>query len=464
MTTPEIEPYQPFPGFAEFAAGGFEFAAFDRYAEQLSRAKADVTPDQLMSAVERATRSAAVDTGAIEGLYEVDRGFTLTVATEAAAWENIHRVKGEQVARAIQDALRGYEYVLDLATGSRPITESWLRELHAVLCASQETYRVITEQGEQEQPLPRGEYKRFPNNPLNLATSVVHSYAPVPDTPAEVARLVAELSGEEFLAAHPLLQASYAHYAFVCIHPFADGNGRVARALASVYLYRVPGVPLVVFADQKAEYLDSLELADASDPRAFVQFIEDRVTDTARMVLSDLANAVTETERATRTERLRASLLGRGGLPHDEVDALGVQLLDAWRSALTEVNEAKPPPSPIGIQIHDLGSSAGAAMSHLRPVPRTHGVRAVALVPSPAELSLARDYYVFVAKPEFTDYDLVIVAEGVVVGDFLIRDLNPVVGASAGYRLRSMAEKQLWQLADEAGARAEQALQNKGYR
>ena len=78
MTTPEIEPYQPFPGFAEFAAGGFEFAAFDRYAEQLSRAKADVTPDQLMSAVERATRSAAVDTGAIEGLYEVDRGFTLT--------------------------------------------------------------------------------------------------------------------------------------------------------------------------------------------------------------------------------------------------------------------------------------------------------------------------------------------------------------------------------------------------
>ena len=32
-------------------------------------------------------RAAAVDTGAIEGLYKVDRGFTVTVAEEQPGWE-----------------------------------------------------------------------------------------------------------------------------------------------------------------------------------------------------------------------------------------------------------------------------------------------------------------------------------------------------------------------------------------
>lgn len=30
-----------------------------------------------------------------------------------------------------------------------------------------------------------------------------------------------------FVKAHPVLQAAWAHFAFVAVHPFADGNGRV---------------------------------------------------------------------------------------------------------------------------------------------------------------------------------------------------------------------------------------------
>jgi Fic family protein len=53
-----------------------------------------------------------------------------------------------------------------------------------------------------------------------------------------MARLVAELGSERFIKAHPIAQASYTHYCLAAIHPFADGNGRVARAVASTYLYR----------------------------------------------------------------------------------------------------------------------------------------------------------------------------------------------------------------------------------
>jgi Fic family protein len=37
---------------------------------------------------------------------------------------------------------------------------------------------------------------------------------------------------------HPALKAGIAHYQFVVIHPFMDGNGRTARALATLILYR----------------------------------------------------------------------------------------------------------------------------------------------------------------------------------------------------------------------------------
>src|SRR5439155_9702338 len=37
---------------------------------------------------------------------------------------------------------------------------------------------------------------------------------------------------------HPAIQAAWAHVALAAIHPFADGNGRAARVLASLAMYR----------------------------------------------------------------------------------------------------------------------------------------------------------------------------------------------------------------------------------
>jgi hypothetical protein len=87
-------------------------------------------------------KAAAIETGAIEGLYETDRGFTFTVAAELATLEAVRIAKGEKVRGLVAAQIQAYEYVLDLATKTSPLSESWIRQLHTVICEAQDTYRV----------------------------------------------------------------------------------------------------------------------------------------------------------------------------------------------------------------------------------------------------------------------------------------------------------------------------------
>jgi len=56
------------------------------------------------------------------------------------------------------------------------------------------------------------------------------------DVPTLMRSLVAWLNSEETKKLDPVLVAGIAHYEFVRIHPFIDGNGRTTRSLASLIL------------------------------------------------------------------------------------------------------------------------------------------------------------------------------------------------------------------------------------
>lgn len=335
-----------------------DLSIVDGYAALLDelRARPDIGP--LARAVEVATRAAAIDTGAIEGLYEVDRGFTMTVARGVAAWEKVIAAREPVVRRSFEDALRAYDYVLDLATSRTEVSEMAVRQIHELICAGQETYRVVTSIGWQDRPLPKGRYKDDPNNPISRLTGQEHAYAPPIDVPAEMDRLVRELRSEAFGSAHPVVQAAWAHYAFVAVHPFADGNGRVARALASVFLYRRPGVPLVIFADQKDAYLDGLEAADAGRPDRFVRFIADRVGDVVG-IIQVAAQAPQDSSEAS-LGALRDRMLGQDGVPVAELDRLAGVLRTMARDELTD--RLSNLDLPVGITWFetDLGGSDAA--------------------------------------------------------------------------------------------------------
>jgi Fic family protein len=66
------------------------------------------------------------------------------------------------------------------------------------------------------------------------------------------------LNSESALNLHPVEYATVAHYRFVSIHPFRDGNGRTARLLMNLLLIRA-GYPIVVINNQiRNDYINAL--------------------------------------------------------------------------------------------------------------------------------------------------------------------------------------------------------------
>lgn len=344
--------YRPFPSFPDWPSHAPRPDMWRAALQGLERARATASEHDLDRASRTAIRAAAFDTGAIEHLYETDRGLTITVATQAAAWEAIVNGRSPNALALFQAQLRAYELVLDAATESLPITEAWIRRLHEEVTEPQETYLVHTPVGPQEQPLPHGEYKKHPNH-VRLPDGTSHSYVPVLDTNAEMERLVAELASEAFLAADPVLQASYAHYSLVAVHPFADGNGRVARALSSVYLYRAATIPLLIFVDQKDEYLASLEAADKGRTEEFVHFTAAAARSTLALVAETLSTELSP-DLDDSARALRQMITYRENLPAEQFREIALNLIIAMERLSAERIASLDLPAGVHISVQQV--------------------------------------------------------------------------------------------------------------
>lgn len=340
--------YKEIVPFAIWSSSTIDTDVWESHVKRL-RELGSEKPERLARARDVAKRAAAIDTGAIEKLYELDRGITITIAAQTAMWEAAFQKEDERVRSLIECQLNSYDHVLDFATKKVPIAEAWIRDLHGSLCSAQPTFKALTAQGFQEQELKHGEYKALPNH-VRLSDVSLHSYAPVAMTPVEMHRLCTEMRTPLFESAHPVVQASYAHHAFTCIHPFQDGNGRVARALASVFLYRGASIPLFILIAHRDEYFTSLEKADAGDHQRFVSFVFERCIDAFLLVAESLL-AADVNDPSTTVKSMQALYVTQGGYTHHEVDLAGQRLLHALHVELEKQAVLLRVPNQISIQI-----------------------------------------------------------------------------------------------------------------
>ena len=232
----------------------------------------------------------AIETGVIERLYTVDRGTTESlVAAGLAALEGFSSAGRLSVSasRLIGDQREALDFVYEGIRQRRPFSTSYVRELHQLLCRNQTTHEALTPDGKSVKlELHRGAWKMQPNNPRRL-DGLIHEYCPPEFVQDEMDALIRMHAEHTEAGVRPEVEAAWLHHRFAQIHPFEDGNGRVARALATLVFLQHGFLPLVVRdAEHRDPYIDALEAADTGDLGPLVNLF-------ANIQSNDLDEAIT---------------------------------------------------------------------------------------------------------------------------------------------------------------------------
>ena len=202
-------------------------------------------------------RDEALDTSAIEG----------EILDRASVQSSIRRHFG--LAAEARSTSRAAEGVSEMMVAlfrdfDQPLEHETLWSWQRMLLGGRRDLEVI------------GGYRRH-SDPMQIVSGPdyrrkVHFEAPPSSRmAAEMDRFIAWYNGARsaLLAQSPLTRAGIAHLHFVCIHPFEDGNGRIARALSEKALAQSLGEPSLIalsrrIAGRRKAYYDTLEAAGRS--------------------------------------------------------------------------------------------------------------------------------------------------------------------------------------------------------
>lgn len=144
-----------------------------------------------------------------------------------------------------------------------PLTQHFIRTLHKTLLREDYTvYRTLPGGVQTSYVIHAGQYKTRPNSVITRYGDRFE-YASPEETPALMSDLVdwyndAERSGKFT----PIELAAIFHYRYIRIHPFEDGNGRIARLMVNYILTRHDYPMIVVRSRKKKQYIEALHRTD----------------------------------------------------------------------------------------------------------------------------------------------------------------------------------------------------------
>ena len=233
--------------------------------------RADFDEEELEKFNCELNREWSIETGLIERAYELDRGTTRLLIEHGIRESLIPRHNGQdpvEVAAMLRDHENVINALFDFVAGNRELSVGYVKELHAEMLRNQKTVTGKDQFGNTTRvPMNHGVFKMRPNNP-HTSDGKLHEYCPPEHTDSEMDRLI------EMHKTHsdhpPLARAAWLHHRFVQIHPFEDGNGRIARCLATLVFIRAGMFPMVVMNEERKKYLDALDDANRGDLSPFI--------------------------------------------------------------------------------------------------------------------------------------------------------------------------------------------------
>lgn len=147
---------------------------------------------------------------------------------------------------------QGYDLMVRLAREQAPISHVTVQQIHEIV-----TRGILEISG------------RYRIRNVRI-TGAVRSPTDWPHIVHEMDDLIAGAAKKD----RPVIEmTAYLHHRFVAIHPFIDGNGRVARLLGNLYLIRNGYPPIVLDQKNRQQYYRALRDADNGDLSVFIHFI-----------------------------------------------------------------------------------------------------------------------------------------------------------------------------------------------
>jgi len=129
---------------------------------------------------QRLAREWSIETGQIEGVYNLDRGVTETLIERGINADLIPAQPGQKlpelIAAIIQDHADVLEGLFQFVKGEREISKGYIHQLHAALLRHQDTAAMRDQFGNLfESKLQKGKYKQHANNPKK-PDGTMHQY------------------------------------------------------------------------------------------------------------------------------------------------------------------------------------------------------------------------------------------------------------------------------------------------
>ncbi len=143
----------------------------------------------------------------------------------------------ETLKRSIYNHFKTYEFMKQYLQENKPFTEDFVKDLHELLLDG----------------IINGGLYRNINLRIKGSSHTPCDYIKVYD------RMKKYYDTLAFYEGTPIQKAAYAHLQLAKIHPFLDGNGRLARLILNFMLIQNGYLPISIPAKQKEHYFSLLE-------------------------------------------------------------------------------------------------------------------------------------------------------------------------------------------------------------
>ena len=226
-------------------------------------------PDVLARVEQKLRLEANYNSNAIEGntlTYGETRSLILHGLTAQGKPLRDHLdIEGHDTAvKAIEDAI----------SDDRELNEVFIRNLHRILLKEPYEKEAKTPEGQRViRIISIGDYKTTPNN-VTTSTGETYYFTPPDQVKSAMGDLIDWYRTKEREREHPIIIAATFHYRFVRIHPFDDGNGRMARLLMNMVLIKHGYTVALIRQENRDDYINHLEQVDKTeDLTDFINYI-----------------------------------------------------------------------------------------------------------------------------------------------------------------------------------------------